>query len=99
MKIFSSLFDLRDKPKNSTAGSSYRFFTGGSTAGKNVIKCSAMPMTERQSNKTQREPLIKWLCYADYQVVCYWCRGSSRPNKHGNYDTMVSETTVLFLFA
>ena len=79
MKICSSLFDLRDKPKNSTAGSSYRFFTGGSTAGKNVIKCSAMPMTERQSNKTQREPLIKWLCYADYQVVCDWCRGSSRP--------------------
>ena len=24
---------------------------------------------------------------------------SPAPNKHGNYDTMVSETTVLFLFA
>lgn len=45
MKIFSSLFHSRDKPKNSTAGSSYRFFTGGSTAGKNVTERSAMQMT------------------------------------------------------
>ena len=45
MKLFSSLFHSRDKPKNSTAGSSYRFFTGGSTAGKNVTERSAMQMT------------------------------------------------------
>lgn len=45
MKIFSSLFHSRDKPKNSTAGSSYRFFMGGSTAGKNVTERSAMQMT------------------------------------------------------
>ncbi|MGN1338683.1 MAG: phage portal protein [Oscillospiraceae bacterium] len=45
MKIFSSLFHSRDKPKNSTAGSSFRFFTGGSTAGKNVTERSAMQMT------------------------------------------------------
>lgn len=45
MKIFSGLFRSRDKPKNSTAGSSYRFFTGGSTAGKNVTERSAMQMT------------------------------------------------------
>ena len=45
MKIFSGLFRSRDKPKNSTAGSSYRFFTGSSTAGKNVTERSAMQMT------------------------------------------------------
>ncbi len=45
MNLFSSLFRSRDKPKNSTAGSSYRFFTGGSTAGKNVTERSAMQMT------------------------------------------------------
>ncbi len=45
MKIFSSLFHSRDKPKNSTAGNSYRFFTGSSTAGKNVTERSAMQMT------------------------------------------------------
>lgn len=80
MSIFSGLFKSRDKPKNSTAGSSYRFFTGGSTAGKNVIKRSAMQMNERQSSKTLREPLIKPLCQAKYPVVCDWCRGSSRPS-------------------
>lgn len=45
MKIFSSLFHSRDKPKNSTAGSAYRFYTGSSTAGKNVTERSAMQMT------------------------------------------------------
>lgn len=45
MKIISGLFHSRDKPKNSTAGISYRFFTGGSTAGKNVTERSAMQMT------------------------------------------------------
>ncbi|MGN1110072.1 MAG: phage portal protein [Oscillospiraceae bacterium] len=45
MKIFSGLFHSRDKPKNSTAGSAYRFFTGGSTAGKIVTERSAMQMT------------------------------------------------------
>lgn len=45
MKIFSGLFRSRDKPKNNTAGSAYRFFTGGSTAGKNVTERSAMQMT------------------------------------------------------
>lgn len=45
MSIFSGLFKSRDKPKNSTAGSAYRFFTGSSTAGKNVTERSAMQMT------------------------------------------------------
>ena len=45
MKIFSSLFHSRDKPKNSTAGSAYRFYMGGSTAGKNVTERSAMQIT------------------------------------------------------
>ena len=45
MGIFSGLFKSRDKPKNSTAGSSYTFFMGGSTAGKYVNERSAMQMT------------------------------------------------------
>ena len=45
MKLFS-IFKLRDKPvTNRTAGSSYSFFMGGSTAGKNVNERSAMQMT------------------------------------------------------
>lgn len=45
MKLFS-LFKSRDKPvTNRTAGSSYSFFMGGSTAGKNVNERSAMQMT------------------------------------------------------
>ena len=40
------LFKTRDKPvANRTAGSSYSFFMGGSTAGKNVNERSAMQMT------------------------------------------------------
>lgn len=45
MGILKGLFKNRDKPKNSTAGSAYRFFLGGSTAGKNVNERSAMQMT------------------------------------------------------
>lgn len=45
MGIFSGLFRSRDAPKNSTAGSAYRFFLGGSTSGKQVNERSAMQMT------------------------------------------------------
>ena len=45
MGIFSGLFKSRDKPENRTAGSSYTFFMGGSTSGKNVTERSAMQMT------------------------------------------------------
>lgn len=45
MSIFSGLFRSRDKPTNATSGSSYRFFTGGSTSGKTVTERSAMQMT------------------------------------------------------
>ena len=45
MGIFSGIFHARDKPKNSTNGSSYRFMLGGSTAGKAVTERSAMQMT------------------------------------------------------
>ena len=41
----SGLFRARDKPVNSTNGSGYRFFLGGSTAGKAVTEHSAMQMT------------------------------------------------------
>ena len=44
MGIFSGLF-RRDAPKDSTAGSAYRFFLGGSASGKNVNERSAMQMT------------------------------------------------------
>lgn len=45
MGIFSSIFKARDKPKNQTAGSSYRFYMGGSSSGKPVNERSAMQMT------------------------------------------------------
>ena len=44
MGFFSKL-RARDKPQNSTAGSGYTFFMGGSTAGKTVTERSAMQMT------------------------------------------------------
>lgn len=45
MGFFSGLFRSRDAPSNSTAGSGYRFFLGGSSAGKIVNERSAMQMT------------------------------------------------------
>lgn len=45
LPILKGLFHSRDKPKNSTAGSAYRFFLDESTAGKNVNERSAMQMT------------------------------------------------------
>ena len=47
MGYFSSIFKARDKPKveNRTVGSSYSFYMGGSSAGKNVNERSAMQMT------------------------------------------------------
>ena len=45
MGLFSGLFRSRDKPQNSTAGSAYTFYMGGTTAGKTVTERSAMQMT------------------------------------------------------
>ena len=45
MKLLSGLFHSRDKPQNRTTGSTYTFFMGGSTAGKNVNERLAMQMT------------------------------------------------------
>jgi len=45
LSIFSGLFRSRDKPQNATNGSGYRFFLGGTTAGKAVTEQSAMQMT------------------------------------------------------
>ncbi len=45
MSFFSSLFRSRDHPKDSTTGSAYRFYLGGSTSGKAVTERSAMQMT------------------------------------------------------
>ena len=45
MGLLSGLFRSRDAPKDSTAGSAYRFFMGGSSSGKQVNKRSAMQMT------------------------------------------------------
>lgn len=45
MGLFNRLFKSRDAPRNSTAGSAYRFFLGGSTSGKPVNERSAMQMT------------------------------------------------------
>ena len=45
MNILTSIFKARDKPKNATSGSSFRFFLGGSSSGKSVTERSAMQMT------------------------------------------------------
>lgn len=45
MGIFSGLFKSRDKPTDSTAGSRYAFYMGGSTSGKVVTERSALQMT------------------------------------------------------
>ena len=45
MGIFNRWFRGRDAPRDSTAGSSYRFFFGGTTSGKTVTEHSAMQMT------------------------------------------------------
>ena len=45
MKLLSGLFRSRDKPRNSTSRSSYRFFYGQSSSGKCVTERSAMQMT------------------------------------------------------
>jgi HK97 family phage portal protein len=45
MGIFSGLFKSRDTPQDRTAGSSYTFYMGGTTAGKTVTERSAMQMT------------------------------------------------------
>ena len=45
MGVFDRLFRSRDKPMNSTAGSAYSFFLGGSSSGKRVTEQSAMQMT------------------------------------------------------
>ena len=45
MGIFSGLFKSRDKPKDSTAGSRFAFYMGGTTSGKAVTERSAMQMT------------------------------------------------------
>jgi HK97 family phage portal protein len=45
MSIFSGLFRSRDKPRDSTSGSAYRFFFGATTSGKAVTERSAMQMT------------------------------------------------------
>lgn len=45
MGIISRLFKSRDKPKNATIGSQYRFFLGSSTSGKAVTERSAMQMS------------------------------------------------------
>jgi len=45
MSIFSGLFHSRDTPQNSTVGSRYAFYMGGSVAGKSVTERSTMQMT------------------------------------------------------
>jgi HK97 family phage portal protein len=45
MSIFKGIFKSRDKPKDSTPGSAYRFFFGGTTSGKVVTERSAMQIT------------------------------------------------------
>ncbi|MCM1166436.1 MAG: phage portal protein [Lachnospiraceae bacterium] len=45
MGFFSKLFRSRDRPENSTSGSAYAFYFGGTTSGKRVNERTAMQMT------------------------------------------------------
>ena len=45
MGILTGIFHARDKPRDALNGGAYRFFLGGSTAGKTVTERSAMQMT------------------------------------------------------
>jgi len=45
MGILSRIFKARDKPKNETSGSHYRFVFGGTNAGARVTETTAMQMT------------------------------------------------------
>lgn len=45
MGIFNFIRRSRDKPKNATAGSAYRFYPGRTTAGQTVTERTAMQMT------------------------------------------------------
>ena len=45
MSILSGIFKARDKPVNSTSGSAFSFFMGGSLAGKRVNERTSMQMT------------------------------------------------------
>ena len=52
MNIFSGIFRSRDKPTDRTAGSSYSFFLGNSSAGKYVTERSAMQMTDWNTRRS-----------------------------------------------
>lgn len=45
MSIFSRIFHSRDKPKDSTNGSGYRYYYGVTTSGKSVNERSAMQLS------------------------------------------------------
>ena len=45
MGVFSRLFRSRDRPRDATVGSAYRFFMGSSASGKTVTERTAMQMT------------------------------------------------------
>ena len=51
MSILSGLFRSRDKPTNSTNGSTYRFLFGGSNSGKAVNERSAMPEMRQNADE------------------------------------------------
>ena len=81
MKLLSGLFRSRDKPRNSTSGSSYRFFYGQSSSGKCVTERSAMQMTAllwlAHLNLTQDEVWLMpfgllldlWECHRQYNGI------------------------------
>lgn len=45
MSIFSKLFGPRDRPADSTNGSGYRYFFGGTSSGNTVTERSAMQIS------------------------------------------------------
>ena len=69
MSIFTGLFRARGQPQNRTAGSSYAFFMGGSSAGKAVTERTAMQMTAA-SNQLSILHMVMYVCFCSVALPC-----------------------------
>ena len=88
MGILKGIFKSRDKPKNATSGSAYRFFIGGSSIGKNVNERSAMQMTAVYSCV---RILAETLAALPLQLYRYTPGGKERVYDHPLYHLLHDE--------
>lgn len=88
MSIFSGIFHSRDKPKNSTAGASYRFYMGTSTSGRRVSERSAMQMTAVYSCVRILSEAVAGLPLHLYK---YTVEGSAKATDHPLYALLHDE--------